>query len=113
MRVAIVGKLSANPRQSAATILRPTPEEGPDGESHQLPMWIRVARRERRRGGAEGAGARPECARDGPVARTGARDGEARMKGAAALAIVAAVSAGTALAARQSGFTRTPLQDQP
>ena len=35
------------------------------------------------------------------------------MKGAAALAIVAAVSAGAALAARQSGFTRTPLQDQP
>ena len=35
------------------------------------------------------------------------------MKGAAALAIVAAVSAGAALAARQSGFTRTPVQDQP
>jgi len=35
------------------------------------------------------------------------------MKAAAALAIVAAVSAGAALAARQSGFTRTPLQDQP
>ena len=35
------------------------------------------------------------------------------MKAAAALAIVAAISAGAALAARQSGFTRTPLQDQP
>ena len=35
------------------------------------------------------------------------------MKAAAALAIVAALSAGAALAARQSGFTRTPLQDQP
>ena len=35
------------------------------------------------------------------------------MKGAAALAVVAVVAAGAALAARQSGFTRTPLQDQP
>jgi quercetin dioxygenase-like cupin family protein len=35
------------------------------------------------------------------------------MKRAAALVIVAAISAGAALAARQSGFTRTPLQDQP
>ena len=35
------------------------------------------------------------------------------MKRAAALAIVAAVSAGAAFAAQQSGFTRTPLQDQP
>ena len=35
------------------------------------------------------------------------------MKGAAALVIVAVVSAGAVLAARQSGFTRTPLQDQP
>ena len=35
------------------------------------------------------------------------------MKRGAALVIVAAISAGAALAARQSGFTRTPLQDQP
>lgn len=35
------------------------------------------------------------------------------MKGVAALVIVAAVSAGAALAAQQSGFTRTPLQDKP
>jgi quercetin dioxygenase-like cupin family protein len=35
------------------------------------------------------------------------------VKGAAALVIVAAVSAGAAVAAQQSGFTRTPLQDQP
>ena len=35
------------------------------------------------------------------------------MKRAAAVLIVAAISAGAALAARQSGFTRTPLQDQP
>ena len=35
------------------------------------------------------------------------------MKRAAAVVIVAAISAGTALAAQQSGFTRTPLQDQP
>jgi len=35
------------------------------------------------------------------------------MKGAAALVIVAAISAVAALAAQQSGFTRTPLQDQP
>ena len=35
------------------------------------------------------------------------------MKRAAALVIVAAISAGAALAAQQSGFTRTPLQDQP
>ena len=35
------------------------------------------------------------------------------MKRAAALVIVAAVFAGAALAAQQSGFTRTPLQDQP
>ncbi len=35
------------------------------------------------------------------------------MKRAAALVIVAAVSAGAAAAAQQSGFTRTPLQDQP
>ena len=35
------------------------------------------------------------------------------MKRAAALVIMAALSAGAALAAQQSGFTRTPLQDQP
>ena len=35
------------------------------------------------------------------------------MKRGAALVIVAAISAGAALAAQQSGFTRTPLQDQP
>jgi quercetin dioxygenase-like cupin family protein len=35
------------------------------------------------------------------------------MRRAAALIIVAAVSAGVALAAQPSGFTRTPLQDQP
>jgi quercetin dioxygenase-like cupin family protein len=35
------------------------------------------------------------------------------MTHAAALVIVAAVSAGVALAAQQAGFTRTPLQDQP
>ena len=35
------------------------------------------------------------------------------MKRAAALVIVTAISAGAALAAQQSGFTRTPLQDQP
>jgi quercetin dioxygenase-like cupin family protein len=35
------------------------------------------------------------------------------MKRAAALVIVAAISAGAGLAAQQSGFTRTPLQDQP
>ena len=35
------------------------------------------------------------------------------MKRAAALVIVAAVSAGAAFAAQQIGFTRTPLQDQP
>ena len=35
------------------------------------------------------------------------------MKRAAVLVIVAAISAGAALAAQQSGFTRTPLQDQP
>jgi quercetin dioxygenase-like cupin family protein len=35
------------------------------------------------------------------------------MKRAAALVIVAALSAGAALTAQQSGFTRTPLQDQP
>ena len=35
------------------------------------------------------------------------------MKHAVALVIAAAVSAGVALAAQQSGFTRTPLQDQP
>ena len=35
------------------------------------------------------------------------------MKRAAGLVIVAAVFAGAALAAQQSGFTRTPLQDQP
>jgi quercetin dioxygenase-like cupin family protein len=35
------------------------------------------------------------------------------VKRAAALVIVAAVSAGAAFAAQQSGFTRTPLQDQP
>ena len=35
------------------------------------------------------------------------------MKRAAALVIVAAISAGAALAAQQSGFTRTPLQDHP
>ena len=35
------------------------------------------------------------------------------MTRAASLVIVAAVFAGAALAAQQSGFTRTPLQDQP
>jgi len=35
------------------------------------------------------------------------------MTRAAALVIVAAIAAGAALAAQQSGFTRTPLQDQP
>ena len=35
------------------------------------------------------------------------------MKRAAALVIVAAVSAGAAFGAQHSGFTRTPLQDQP
>ena len=35
------------------------------------------------------------------------------MKGAVPLVIVAAVFAGAAAAAQQSGFTRTPLQDQP
>ena len=35
------------------------------------------------------------------------------MKGATALVIVAAVFAGAGLAGQQSGFTRTPLQDQP
>ena len=35
------------------------------------------------------------------------------MKRAAALVIMAALFAGAALAAQQSGFTRTPLQDQP
>lgn len=35
------------------------------------------------------------------------------MTRAAALAIVAAIAAGTAVAAQQAGFTRTPLQDQP
>jgi hypothetical protein len=35
------------------------------------------------------------------------------MKRAAALVIVAAISAGAGLAAQHSGFTRTPLQDQP
>ena len=35
------------------------------------------------------------------------------MKRAAALVIVAAVSAGAAMAAQQAGFTRTPLKDQP
>ena len=35
------------------------------------------------------------------------------MKRAAALVIVAAIFAGAALSAQQSGFTRTPLQDQP
>jgi quercetin dioxygenase-like cupin family protein len=35
------------------------------------------------------------------------------MKGAAALVIVAAVCVRAAAAAQQSGFTRTPLQDQP
>ena len=35
------------------------------------------------------------------------------MKGAAALIIVAAVFADAGLTAQQSGFTRTPLQDQP
>jgi quercetin dioxygenase-like cupin family protein len=35
------------------------------------------------------------------------------MKGATALVVVAAVAAGVAVAAQPSGFTRTPLQDQP
>lgn len=35
------------------------------------------------------------------------------MKRAAALVIVAAISAGAVLAAQQPGFSRTPLQDQP
>jgi hypothetical protein len=35
------------------------------------------------------------------------------MKRAAALVIVVAIPAGAAMAAQQSGFTRTPLQDQP
>jgi len=35
------------------------------------------------------------------------------MKHAALLVMVAGVCAGVALAAQQSGFTRTPLQDQP
>jgi len=35
------------------------------------------------------------------------------MRCAAALVIVAAISAAAALAAQQPGFTRTPLQDQP
>jgi quercetin dioxygenase-like cupin family protein len=35
------------------------------------------------------------------------------MRGAAALAIIVALFAGAGLAAQQSGFTRTPLQDQP
>jgi len=35
------------------------------------------------------------------------------MKRGATLVLVAAITAGAALAAQQSGFTRTPLQDQP
>ena len=35
------------------------------------------------------------------------------MKRAVAFVIVAAIAAGAALSAQQSGFTRTPLQDQP
>ena len=35
------------------------------------------------------------------------------MNRAAALVLVAAIAAGATVAAQQSGFTRTPLQDQP
>jgi hypothetical protein len=89
---------------------RQTPSVSGDGV---VPSSERNRFRQRANTGTEGAGAREERAWDGPLARTSARDGEARMKRAAALVIVAAISAGAGLAAQHSGFTRTPLQDQP